>query len=148
MKQNILGTSPTKYHRRLYRHIALCAVLAALTLLLNILLTLMLTPENRTLLLWLNVGSDALCGCFVVYRFTRHISRQQKLYRLSVGRGVPCLGTVTHISERTVRHMDLDCLDVTVGERRLFLPAQTISLEIGKPYHFLTTSGVITEAEA
>lgn len=148
MKQTILGISRKAYCRTLCRHISLCTTLAATTLILNVLLSMALTEENRTFLLLFNAGSDALCGSFLIYYSTCHISRQQKLYHLSGNRGIPCQGIVTGISKQTIRYMDLDCLEVTVGNQRLFLPHQTISLEVGTYYHFLTTSGIIMEAVA
>ena len=45
-------------------------------------------------------------------------------------------------------NMDLDCLEVQVDERRLYVPVGTILLTSGNTYRFHLVSHIITEVEA
>lgn len=147
MKRSVLGCSPARYQKSLRLRFIGCGLLLALTLLGNILLYTLRTAENHTIFLLINILSDILCGCFLVYTMTARLLPMLQLYRLTCRPRSTVEGTVSAIGDQPMRYMDLDCLPVTVGQRQLFLPAGTLCLNVGSHYILSVTAGLIVEVE-
>ena len=82
MKQNILGGSILQYHKKLLQQGTLCAGIATFTLVLNMFLTALRTPENHNLFLILNILSDIGCSWFLLFWLVTRIIPRLRLYRL------------------------------------------------------------------
>lgn len=147
MKQTILGMPLHTCEARLRRRITGCCLLAVLTLGLNLLFTTLRTEENHSWMLLLNILADGLCGSFLVYYVNLHILPQRRFCKLLHRDTVMLEGTVSRIDPHCQRYMDMDCHCVTVDQRRLFLPANTIKLEENTRYTLFLTSNIIVEAE-
>lgn len=148
MTQDLLGTSPTAYQQMLFRRVLMCVCSILFTLCLNLFLLSFFDKWNRQLLFFLNVITDILCGCALIAYVELRILPQQKLLRLAKHRSSTYYGTIQAVSDVPCRYMDLDCLEVQVDERRLYVPAGTILLTSGNAYRFHLVSHIITEVEA
>lgn len=146
MKQTILGKPAQAFQQTLRMRTVVCIALVVLTAAINLVCVLARTETNHTLMLWVNILTDILCGFFVLSFAGFRILPQRRLYALFRKEGVSVDGTVSRISNSTTRHMDMDCLEVTADSRRLFLPAGTITLSEGEAYTFRIVSNVIVEA--
>lgn len=147
MKQNILGGSVLQYRKKLIRKGVLCAATAALTLVLNILLTVLRTPENHNLFLVLNILSDIGCSWFLLFYLAARIIPQLRLFRLMQRESVEFAATVKHIAPETTRYMNMDCQKIRTENHIFFLPEGTLQLEVGQHYHFSLVSNTIVEVE-
>ena len=146
MKQTILVMPAQAFRQTLRIRTAVSIALVVLTAAINLLCVLARTETNHTVMLWVNILTDILCGFFVLSFAGFRIMPQRRLYALFCKAGISVDGTVSHISSSTTRHMDMDCLEVTADSRRLFLPAGTIPLSVGEAYSFRIVSNVIVEA--
>lgn len=146
MKQTILGKPAQAFRQTLRMRTAVCIALVVLTAAINLVCVLARTETNHTVMLWVNILMDILCGFFVLSFAGFRILPQRRLYALFRKEGVSADGTVSRISNSATRHMDMDCLEVTADSRRLFLPAGTITLSEGETYTFRIVSNVIVEA--
>ena len=148
MKQTILSPlSPARLHRKLLLRSSLCIALALLTAGLNVFLLLTYTEVSYSLHLWLNILSDIFCGIFIIVYSSFRIFPARQLLQLARRKTVPVSGTVQQISDTTTRYLNLDCWEITLDSRRLYLPVRTIQLKIGEFYRFRTASNIIVEAE-
>lgn len=147
MTQNILGMSPTAYQQMLFRRVFMCVCSILFTLCLNLFFLSFFDKWNRQLLFFLNVVTDNLCGCALIAYVELRILPQKKLLRLTKHRFSIYYGTVQSVSGVSSRYMDLDCLEVQVDERRLYIPVGTILLTSGNAYRFHLVSHIITEVE-
>lgn len=148
MKQTILETCDTEacrkhLNRQKCRYIFL--ILAAL--LCNVLFTAIRTDDNHWLMLVLNILTDAGTGCFLIYHVTDRFLPEKKRYDISVKPGEQIQGTVEAVSETVVRYLDMDCLEVTMNGRRMFLPVNTIRLPVGQKVRLRVVWNVIVEEE-
>lgn len=146
MKQSVLGQSARSYKKKLHQHIGLCIAGLMLTVGLNILFTSLRTERNHTLMLILNIAADVVCGFLLLYAFQVHLFPALRLYKLFCRNREQLTGKVTGISQTTQRYMDMDCYTVTVNDRRVFLPAGTMSIQPAE-YTFFLVSNIIVEAE-
>lgn len=147
MTQNLLGMSPTAYQQMLFRRVFMCVCSILFTLCLNLFFLSFFDKWNRQLLFFLNVVTDVLCGCCLIAYVELRILPQKKLLRLTKHRFSIYYGTVQSVSGVSSRYMDLDCLEVQVDERRLYVPVGTILLTSGNAYRFHLVSHIITEVE-
>lgn len=147
MKRSVLGLSPARYRKKLFARFIGCGLLAGLTLGINILLFSLRTDKTHMAFLLINILSDILCGCFLVYVLTAKLAPMLQLYRLSCRPLSSVSGTVSAIGDRPIRYMDLDCFSVCVGQRQLFLPVGTLCLTVGKCYTLSVTASLIVEVE-
>lgn len=126
---------------------SLCIVLALLTAGLNVFLLFTYTEASYSLHLLLNILSDIFCGIFIIAYFSLRIFPARQLLQLTRRKTVPVSGTVQQISDTTTRYLNLDCWEITLDSRRLYLPVRTIQLKTGEFYRFRTASNIIVEAE-
>ena len=147
MKQTVWGDSPARFRQTLKKRIILCIGIGLFTLGLNILCALLRTDENHTLMLMLNILTDSLCGCFLVFYISIYIAPASKLSALQSRRKEVFRGTVVKIDPTLTRYMDLDCITVTVEGKKLFLPANTMVIAENTQYTFGVASNILVEAE-
>ena len=148
MKQTIISPlSPARLHRKLLLRSSLCIVLALLTAGLNVFLLFTYTEVNYSLHLWLNILSDIFCGIFIIAYSSFRIFPVRQLLQLARRKTVPVSGTVQQISDATTRYLNLDCQEITLDSRCLYLPIRTIQLKTGEFYRFRTASNIIVEAQ-
>ena len=144
MTQSVLGSHPQTFRKQLHIRIGLCVAAGLFTLGINILLALLRTDSNRIFMLAANIASDILCGCILLYYTQMHLRPKMQLLRLCSRQREQVTGTITGISSQPRRYMDLDCYAVTVNERTVFLPANTLELT-QQTYTFYLVSNVIVE---
>lgn len=147
MKQTILGVPPLTYHRRLKKKILLCACLLIAAVAMNVLFVSLRTEENHLLMMWLNIAVDILCGFFLIYYTDTRIFPAHRLWRLMCRSKLTVTGTVDSIGKTGIRYMDIACIPVTVSGRQLFLPEDTLQLQVGEHCTLSTVSNIIVEAE-
>ena len=147
MKRSILADSSSHYKMVLDRKRLLCILLGVFTLILNIVLAVLRTDENHSLMLSINILSDILCGFFLTYYVSVRLMPRYRLYRLMFREKVPMTATVKEIGSSTVRYLDVDCYPVTVDARTLFLPVSGLRLTVGGQYTLWVTANMILEAE-
>ena len=147
MKQTVLNQPAQTLSKKLTLCAALCIFAAAATLVCNILLALTFTENTRAAYLLLNIFSDAIVGSLILLVFCVYIQPNWKLLLLARQKGSSYTAVVESISQTSLRYMGVDCLEVLAEGHRLFLPCNTIRLETGIRYRFLTASNVIMEAE-
>lgn len=147
MKQNVIGQSPADCKKVIHRQILLCVAVGIVTLALNVVLTALRTEENHTLMLILNIATDSLVGCFLLYYISGPLLRRYRLFQLMLRVKTPLSGTVEQIRPQPTRHMFIDCLEVMVAGRRYFLPTNTMQLQPGQAYRLSIVTNFIVEAE-
>lgn len=148
MKQTILsGRSVRSVRTTLTLRIALCALLSALTLGLNVYSLLTFNDTTCGPYLAGTIISDILCGTFLVFYSGMFLLPQHRLYRLACHKANVVCGTVQRVSSNTVRYLDMDCLTVTLDTQQLFLPVHTMTLQEGTTYQLRAVAKVIVEVE-
>lgn len=145
MTGSILGTTPRTYKKMLTKRILLCAALGILTIALNALCIFLRTDQNHSIMLWCNILTDILFGFFAISYIYGRIVPQKRLYSLFSRHKTSLSGTVCAISEVSTRYMGITCLKVSVHNRTLFLPVDTLQLEENTAYTFTITSNIILE---
>lgn len=147
MKLSVLGEAPNSYRKKLYQKTALCITAVLLTVGVHILLLALRTEQNHRLFLFLNIAADILCGIPLFYFVATKLTPKYRLYWLFSRKSVTFSGQVVSVSKTITRYMDMDCYEVTVDGRKLFLPADTIALEENRQYDFSLVSNTIVEVE-
>lgn len=147
MKQTVLKRSIQSSRKRLSAWMAICALLILLTLAFNLLLVLTVSDETNSLYQWLNIASDAVCGVLVIGMITVKILPGQNLLHLAEKPVTYFEGTVSALSDRPIRYMDMDCYELTVKDRKLFLPVSSVQIRKNEAYRFALVSNLIMEAE-
>ena len=66
MKQTILGKPAQAFQQTLRMRTVVCIALVVLTAAINLVCVLARTETNHTLMLWVNILTDILCGFFVL----------------------------------------------------------------------------------
>lgn len=147
MKQTVLNQPLACLRRQLRVKTALCALVIVLTLILNLILVLCVSDRTNSLFCLINIVSDVLCGVLVIWLCSVKISPLRNLYRLAQKPMREMTGTVKALSEHTVRYLDMDCIAVTLDDRQLFLPVDSMRLQANQTYRFRLVSNLIMEAE-
>lgn len=147
MKQQLFDYPPYIHRKKLAKKVALCIAAALFTLLLNILCAVFRTDSNHALMLTLNIVTDVICGGILVFYIGQYLLPEYRLYQLLLRFKSTVSGTVEAVSEQTVRYMDITCYQVTIGPRRLFVPAGKLAISPGQNYTLKTISNVIVEVE-
>lgn len=121
------------------------AVIAAAGL--NILFTSLRTEANHAFMLLANILADTLAGWFVIFFGVSYVAPRKWFYAIACKPSQRISGIVGSVSEHTTRQMKLDCRELTVGGRKLFLPAHFPAVEVGAEASFDVVSNVIVEVE-
>lgn len=152
MTQTILGMDKTVYAKKIKdRKIVRLVVLFAM-LLLNVLFTFLRRDSNHSLMLFLNILIDVLCGWYVIFFSEFWIFPQEKLLKIYNSEKSKFCGEVVEISEETETVQSIVCYRVVIGpkeQRVLFLPAKgAIELNKGEIWEFSVESGLIAEVNS
>lgn len=144
-KQSIYAMPAEEYGAKVKKRLITRVILAVATLLLNILLVLLRTEQTHIWFLLINILSDIGCGVYLVYDFSANIIPKWELWKLSQRRMEQYSGTITEIEPYTTRYAKLDCYCVRLGNRRTFLPENTLQLEVGSQVELTLSGNVIVE---
>lgn len=145
MKTNILGTTPIQHQKMLSFRILLCIATAGMTALINIILVCLRSNATHTLFLMINIALDVASGFFLIYFIQEKILPQRRLYQLFCSNSTHIEGTITDILLEHQCYRKIDCQLICLGERRLFLPADTITLQVGEHISARVAFNVILE---
>lgn len=145
MKTNILGTTPVQYRKKLSFRILLCIVTAGMTALVNVFLVCLRSDATHTLFLMTNIVLDIASGFFLIYFVQEKLVPQHRLYHLFCSSSTHIEGTITDILPEHQCYRKIDCRLICLGERRLFLPADTIALQVGEHISARVACNVILE---
>lgn len=147
MKQTVLKQPVKTVKRSLFVKTALCILAVVLTLACNLVLALTASDGTNALFCFLNIITDIVCGIFVIWFVSVKILPERVLCRFAEKPMTEYSGEVREQSEKTVRYMDMDCYELAVNDRKLFLPVSSARLQTGETYRFRLVSNVIMEAE-
>lgn len=146
MKQTVLKKPLPAVRKAQKCKTALCILAVILTLGFNLALVFTASRSTATLFCILNIVSDVLCGVFLIYYLYTRLLPERVLCRFA---GMPMTdyaGVIESLPAQSVRYMDMDCYEVQVNDRTLFLPV-CMDLKPGEAYCFRLASNVIMEAE-
>ena len=110
--------------------------------------TVLRTEENHNWLMLLNILIDICGGWFIIGYVSLCVLPQKKLLSCLAKGKYYIEGSVIEVSQQSVRYMGLDCCEVHLAERRLFLPEDTLSLDAGEKYRFLLCGDIIVEVSS
>ena len=144
-ERSVYGMPPEEYGKKLRLKLIFAAVLAGVTVLLNILLVIFRNDSNHTWFLFANIVTDSACGIYLVYDLSFHLVPQWRLWKLNDRMKETVSGQITEIEPYTTRYANLDCYCVKLGKRRTFLPADTMQLEVGMQVELTLSGNVILE---
>lgn len=145
MKQTILGADRADYQKTLRKNILLCAFLFCAIVFIHVVCTLSRTERNHTVMLIANIATDILGGSFLIARLSMCVFPQQKLLGLYDRANQEVAGQVLEIGNAIIHYIGVDCYEVSLENRRLFLPADTMVLAAGKHYRFRLKGNLIVE---
>lgn len=147
MRYNVLNNSEEIACVELENHKRKCIAICAITIIANVLLTLFTVEATTKLFLIINILVDIVVGMYVYTYYLANISTQKKLIAISQKAREKVSGTVEKISDETITHLSIECVEVKVSERILFMPLNTIQLSCGENIVAYCNSNVIVEVE-
>lgn len=145
MRGELYNISVGGIQKKIRRTKCLCAMLVAVILGLHILFLCIRTEHNHSLMLWLNIMADTFGGWILINLYFSRITLLKQFYLFAKKSEYQVIGTVEWVSERTVRHRQLDCYEVFINGKKYFAPADFIKLEPTFTVKISVTSGVIVE---
>lgn len=92
-----------------------------------------------------NIAADIIGGSFLIARLSIYVLPQHKLLKLYDRATQEATGQVLEIGSSLVHHVGVNCCEIRLAERRLFLPADTIVLTVGEHYRFRLKGNLIME---
>ena len=145
MKQTVLGADRYDYEKRLRANILLCIVLLCAMVVIHALCICLRTTNNHTAMLICNIAVDILGGSFLLARLNLCILPQKKLLQLYDRAAQEATGQVLEINTSMIHYIGVDCYEISLPDRQLFLPAETMVLHLGKEYRFRLKGNLIVE---
>lgn len=145
MKYSILQDTANDFCKKQKRRILYCALLVMMMFCLHILFLLVWQPQNHIFVVMGSIAVDIVGGWFLVYYVTTTILVSRRLFHFYSGRPEKISGQVERISENKVRYMHLDCREVQIGQRRVFVPEGRLPVSCGQKGVFAVVSGVVVE---
>jgi hypothetical protein len=145
MKQTIFGTDRATCQRNLRVNILLCILVFCAIVVLHAVCTAIRTELNHTYMLIANIGTDVIGGSFLIARLSMCVFPQKKLLQLYDRANQDADGQVLGISDTVIHYIGVDCYEVLLSDRRLFLPADTMALTVGQHYRFRLKGNLIVE---
>lgn len=145
MKQTIFGTDRAAYQKTLRVNILLCIFVFCVIVFLHVVCTGMRTEHNHTYMLIANIGADVIGGSFLIARLSMCVFPQKKLLQLYDRATQEAAGQVLKIDNTVIHYIGVDCYEVSLSDRRLFLPADTMALTVGQNYRFRLKGNLIVE---
>ena len=145
MKQTIFGTDRATCQKILRVNILLCILVFCAIVILHVVCTAMRTEHNHTCMLIANIGTDIIGGSFLIAWLSMCVFPRKKLLQLYDRANQEADGQVLDISDTVVHYIGVDCCEVFLSDRRLFLPADTMALTVGQHYRFRLKGNLIVE---
>ena len=146
MTQTVFGTDRAVCQKCLRRNILLCSLVFCAIVVIHVVCTALRTEQNHTVMLIVNIAADILGGSFLIARLSMCIFPQQKLLRLYDQSNQETTGQILAIGSDITHYIGVDCYEVFIENRRLFLPAHTMVLTAGQLYRFRLKGNLIVEA--
>lgn len=145
MKQTIFGTDRAACQKNLRVNSLLCIFVFCVIVFLHAVCTGMRTEQNHTYMLIANIGADVIGGSFLIARLSICVFPQKKLLQLYDRATQEAAGQVLEIGHTVVHYIGVDCYEVSLSDRRLFLPADTMALMVGQHCRFRLKGNLIVE---
>lgn len=145
MKQTIFGTDRAVYQKNLRKNILLCIFVFCVISVIHIVCTCLRTEHNHTYMLIANIAADIIGGSFLITRLNMCIFPRKKLLHLYDLATQEATGQVLEIGNTVIHYIGVDCYEISLSDRRLFLPANTMVLTVGAYYHFRLKGNLIVE---
>lgn len=148
MKQTVLGADRTVCQRNIRRNILLCIVVFCAIVVIHAVCTCLRTEQNHTAMLIANITADIIGGSFLIAQLSVCVLPQQKLLRLYDQATQEATGQVLEIGSDLIHYIGVNCYEVRLPDRRLFLPADTMVLTVGEHYCFRLKGNLIMEVSS
>lgn len=148
MKQTVLGTDRASFQKNVRKNILLCGLVFCAVLILHGVCTALRTDQNHTAMLIANIAADMVGGSFLIARLSLCVLPQQKLLRLYALANQETAGQVLEIGSELIHYIGVNCYEVRLPDRRLFLPAGTMVLTVGEHYCFRLKGNLIVEVSS
>ena len=145
MKQTVFGTDRSACEKNLRRDFGLCALVLCGIVCVHILCTAARTADNHTVMLLANIAADIIGGSFLIARLSMCVFPRKKLLKLYDSATQEATGQVLALGNDLIHYMGVDCCEVSLPDRRLFLPAGTMALTVGEHYRFRLKGNLIVE---
>ena len=145
MKQTIFGTDRATCQKNLRVNILLCILVFCAIVVLHAVCTGIRTEHNHTYMLIANIGTDVIGGSFLIARLSMCVLPQKKLLQFYDRANQEADGQVLQIGDTVIHYIGVDCYEVSLSNRRLFLPANTMVLTVGQHYRFRLKGNLIVE---
>ena len=141
----MLGEDRAAYEKNLRRNILLCAFVFCVIVLIHVVCTYFRTEQNHTYMLIANIAADIIGGSFLIARLSLCVFPRKKLLKLYDLASQEEVGQVLELGSDITHYIGVDCYEVHLEKRRLFLPLGTIALTVGKCYRFRLKGNLIVE---
>ena len=148
MKQTVLGTDRAVFQKNLRRNILLCIFVFCAIVFIHVVCTGARTEHNHSAMLIANIAADIIGGSFLIARLSMCIFPQKKLLHLYDLATQEATGQVRELGNSIIHYIGVDCYEVCLENRRLFLPADTMVLTVGKHYRFRLKGNLIVEVSS
>ena len=126
-------------------YVCIASILAALVL--NLTFVLLSRDETMDLFLALNILVDIAAGAFAFTYYLANVSTQKKLLRLCNRQLDSVEGTVEKIGTEKQTYLSIECVELDLNGRIIFLPTNTLELSVGDKITAYCTSNVVMEVE-
>ena len=147
MKYSVLNKPMLICEKELKYAKGICIAGIVVALILNLIFTLVSSDSNITLFLVLNILVDIVFGTLIYSYYILNIENTKRLLKLYKKERDTLSGTVETVCFERRTHMSIDCVEVKINNRILFLPENTIDLAVGDNVTVYYTSGIIVEVE-
>ncbi len=147
MKYSVLNKPMLICEKELKYAKGICIAGIVVALILNLIFTLVSNDSNITLFLVLNILVDIVFGALIYSYYILNIENTKRLLNLYKKERDTLSGTVETVGLERRTHMSIDCVEVKINNRILFLPENTIDLAMGDNVTVYYTSGIIVEVE-
>lgn len=148
MKQSVLGAERAVCERNIRKNILACIFVFFAIVFIHVVCTYFRTEHTHTALLIANIAADIIGGSFLIARLSIYVFPQHKLLKLYDKATQEATGQVLEIGNSLIHHVGVNCYEVRLAERRLFLPADTIVLTVGEHYCFRLKGNLIMEVSS
>lgn len=145
MKQTVLGTDRAVFQKNLHSNTLLCIFVFCAIVLIHVVCTAGRTEHNHTYMLIANIAADIIGGSFLIARLSICIFPQKKLLQLYDQAAQETSGQVLEIGNSIIHYIGVNCYEVSLENRRLFLPADTMVLTAHMHYRFRLKGNLIVE---
>lgn len=148
MKQTIFSTDRNTCQKNVRRNILLCIVVFCAIVVIHWVCTCLRTEQNHTAMLIANIAADIIGGSFLIAWLSVCVLPQQKLLRFYDRATQEATGEVLEIGSDLIHYIGVNCYEVRLPDRRLFLPADTMVLTVGELYCFRLKGNLIVEVSS